>query len=279
MKILVTGVAGQLGHEIKNMIQDHEVIGTSRNDMDITDAESVHKVIKEIRPDVVIHCAAYTKVDDAEKNSNLCYKVNVIGSQNLASATYSIGSKILFVSTDYLFDGIKNAPYTEFDIPNPLNVYGKSKLAGESFIKELNPRHFIVRTAWLYGENGNSFVKTMLKLSKNRDVLKVVNDQRGTPTSTADLSRGILKLIETDNYGVYHGTCKGETTWNEFAKKIFELSNIKVNVEPISTEEFGSPALRPKYSVLRNYMYELTIGDPFREWEESLSEYIKKINV
>lgn len=279
MKILVTGVTGQLGYEIKNMIQGHEVIGVSRNDMDVTNANNTNRIIKEIKPDVVIHCAAYTKVDDAEKDPDSCYKVNVIGSQNLASATYSVGSKILFVSTDYLFDGKKNTPYIEFDTPNPLNVYGKSKLVGESFIKELNPRHFIVRTAWLYGENGNNFIKTMLRLSKDREILRVVNDQRGTPTSTVDLARGILKLIYTDNYGTYHGTCKGETTWNDFAKKIFQLSNIKINVEPISTEEFGSPALRPKYSVLRNYMYELTMGDPFREWEESLSEYIKKVKL
>ncbi|TDT52016.1 dTDP-4-dehydrorhamnose reductase [Fonticella tunisiensis] len=275
MKILVTGSKGQLGYEIINMVEDDEVVGIDKDDLDITDINKTYELIKEIKPDVVIHCAAYTNVDGAERDIDMAYKVNVIGAQNIASACLNVNSKMVYVSTDFVFDGTKNEPYIEFDIPNPLSVYGKSKLAGELIVKDILSKHFIVRTAWLYGKNGNNFVKTMLKLSKEKDVIKVVNDQWGTPTSTVDLSRAILDLIKTDAYGTYHGSNKGQTTWYEFTKKIFEISGINTRIEPISTEELGRPAARPKYSVMRNYMLELTIGDNFRDWEESLRDYLK----
>lgn len=277
MKVLVTGATGQLGYDVVNMLSEHEVIGIGSKDLDLTDIDSTYKFVKNLKPDVIIHCAAYTKVDDAETNSDICYKVNTISAQVLASACYQIGAKLLYVSTDYVFDGTKNGYYTEFDRVNPLSVYGKSKAAGEKIIRSILPRHFIVRTSWLYGLNGNNFVKTMLRLSKEKDIIKVVNDQKGAPTSTIDLAKGVLRLIQTDNYGTYHGTCKGETTWYDFTRKIFELKNIKTRVEPITTEELGRPAFRPKNSVLRNYMYELTIGDSFRQWEESVEEYLQKL--
>lgn len=276
-KILVTGATGQLGFDVINMFSEHEVIGVGSRDLDLTNIDNTYRFIKNLRPDIIVHCAAYTKVDDAESNPDICYKVNTISAQVLASVCNEIGAKLLYVSTDYVFDGNSGRPYTEFDCVNPLSIYGKSKAAGEKIIKDILPRHFIVRTSWLYGVNGNNFVKTMLKLSEEKEVIKVVNDQKGTPTSTIDLARGIKRLTNTDNYGTYHGTCKGETTWYDFTKKIFEIKNIKTKVEPITTEELDRPAFRPKNSVLRNYMYELTIGDPFRQWEESLNEYLQKL--
>lgn len=279
MKILVTGITGQLGYEIVSMIEKDEVIGVGRKDMDITDLDKTRDFIKGIKPDVLIHCGAFTKVDDAEANMDSCYKVNVVGTQCLASACYECGAKMVYVSTDYVFDGKKQSPYTEFDSANPLNIYGKSKLDGENILKEILPRHFIVRTAWLYGVNGNNFVKIMLKLSKEKDIVKVVDDQRGTPTSTVDLARCILRLIKTDNYGTYHGTCKGDTTWFDFTRMIYCLADVKTRVLPITSEELARRAVRPKYSVLRNYMCELTIGDPFRDWEECLREYINKVPI
>lgn len=277
MKILVTGATGQLGTEMVNMIEGHEVIGVGKKDMDITHIDKTMAFIKNLKPHVVIHCGAYTRVDDAETNVDYCYRVNTAGTMTIASACYECGAKMVYISTDYVFDGKKGTPYTEFDRANPLNVYGKSKLEGENILKEILPRHFIIRTAWLYGLNGNNFVKTMLRLSKEKDLIKVVDDQRGTPTSTVDLARGILALIMTDNYGTYHGTCKGDATWFEFTKKIYSLMSIKNEVLPITSEELSRPAIRPKYSVLRNYMYELTIGDSFRDWEDSLREYLKKL--
>lgn len=277
MKVLVTGATGQLGCDVVGMLSSHEVIGIGSKDLDLTDIDKTYEFIKNLKPDIIIHCAAYTKVDDAENNIDFCYKVNTISAQVLASVCYEIGAKLLYVSTDYVFDGIKIQPYNEFDCVNPLSVYGKSKAAGEKIIRDILPRHFIVRTAWLYGLNGNNFVKTILKLSKGKDMIKVINDQRGTPTSTVDLALGILRLVDSDNYGTYHGTCKGETTWYDFARKIFKLKDIRTKVEPITTEELKRPAFRPKNSILRNYMYELTIGDPFRNWEESLNEYLQKL--
>lgn len=276
MKILVTGKTGQLGHDLYELLKDkEEVIAVGREEFDITDINSTQKFIKEYLPDVIVHCAAYTKVDDCEKNKDLAYKVNAIGTGNVASICRDIGAKMVYISTDYVFDGTKNTPYLEFDTPNPLNVYGKSKLAGEEIVKEILDKHYIVRTSWLYGINGNNFVKTMLRLSKERSIIKVVNDQHGIPTFTRDLAEGLYFLIKTDAYGTYHITNSGETTWYEFAKKIFEISKINVMVEPITTEEYNAPALRPKYSVLDNYILKLRFNYEMRNWEEGLKTYLE----
>lgn len=275
MRILITGKTGQLGYDLYELIKDKdEVIATGRSDFDITDIGSTHKFIKEYKPDIVIHCAAYTRVDDSEKNVDLAYKVNAIGAGNIALVCSDIGAKMVYISTDYVFDGTKGKPYNEFDVPNPLNVYGKSKLAGENIVKEILDKHYIIRTSWLYGINGNNFVKTMLRLSKEKEVIKVVNDQWGTPTYTKDLAKGIYFLIKTDAYGTYHMTNNGEITWYDFAKNIFKITNINMKVEPITTEEYNAPATRPKYSVLDNYVLRLRFDYKLRDWEEGLNEYL-----
>lgn len=275
MKILVTGSKGQLGIDLMaSLTGRYDVCGYSRDEMDITDIDCTVKKVRELNPDIIINCGAYTKVDDCEKNVDLAYKVNGLGPRNLAVAALETNSRLLHISTDFVFDGKKNQPYIEFDNPNPLSVYGKSKLAGENMIREICPRHYILRTSWLYGKSGNNFVKTMLRLAETRDTIKVVDDQIGTPTYTMDLVRAIGMLIATDAYGTYHATNNGQCSWNEFARRIFEISGRNVEVLPISSEEFGSPAKRPKYSVLRNYMLEMQFGYNIRDWEDALMEFL-----
>ncbi|MCB2298265.1 dTDP-4-dehydrorhamnose reductase [Clostridium tagluense] len=277
MKILITGANGQLGQELANQYKDIkgiDLILAGKSDLDITNLHSVYSFVNQKKPDVIINCAAFTAVDTCESQIDMAYKINAIGPKNLAIAANEIGAEIVQVSTDYVFDGNTDKSLTEFDLVNPQTVYGKTKLEGEILVKSHNPKHYIVRTAWLYGE-GNNFVRTMINLSKTNTTIKVVNDQKGTPTSTVDLARVIIKLIEDKNYGLFHCTCKGECTWYEFTKEIFRLKGISTEVLPCTTDEFKRPAKRPKYSVLRNYMMELTCGDITRTWEEAISEYLK----
>ena len=277
MKILITGANGQLGREITKQYssQSVELILTDVQDLDITDVQKVYNFVNEKRPNVIINCAAHTAVDKCETDEENAYKINTIGPKNLAQAANSIGAEIVQVSTDYVFSGDINKELTEFDEVCPQTVYGKTKLEGENVVIAMNPKHYIVRTAWLYGD-GNNFVKTMINLSKTNKTLKVVNDQHGSPTSTVDLATVIIKLIETKNYGLFHCTCKGQCTWYDFTKEIFKLSNIETEVIPCTTEEFPRPAKRPEYSVLRNYMLELTTGDITRTWQEALEDYLKE---
>ncbi|MCB2293941.1 dTDP-4-dehydrorhamnose reductase [Clostridium algoriphilum] len=277
MKILITGANGQLGRELANQykeIKGIDLILAKREDLDITNVHNVYSFVNEMEPDVIINCAAHTAVDKCETEEDMAYKINAIGPKNLASAANQIGAEIVQVSTDYVFDGNLNKSLTEFDPVNPQTVYGKTKLEGEILVKNHNPKHYIVRTAWLYGD-GNNFVKTMINLSKTHKTMKVVNDQKGTPTSTKDLARVIIKLIEDKNYGVFHCTCKGECTWYEFTKEIFRIKGIDTEVSPCTTDEFPRPAKRPEYSVLRNYMLELTTGDITRTWQEAIKEYLE----
>lgn len=278
MKILITGCRGQLGLELIRQFNEfdglYSLIETDVHNLDITNQAMVFDLVKSQKPDVIINCAAYTNVDGCESDELNAYRVNAIGPQNLSAAAFSVGAKIVQVSTDYVFDGTVSSPKIETDPINPRSVYGKSKALGEILVKEINPRHFIVRTAWLYGE-GNNFVRTMLKLSKEKDEVKVVNDQFGSPTSTKDLARCIIKLINTESYGTYHGTCEGSCSWNQFAKKIFEIKGINIKVSDITTEELNRPAERPKYSVLDNFMLRLIGINEFRSWEEALIDYLK----
>lgn len=275
MKIMITGANGQLGRELTRQYseKDVELLLTYSNTLDITNGFEVMNYIKLHRPDVVINCAAHTSVDKCEIDEDNAYKINAVGPKFLAQATYEIGAEIVHISTDYVFEGNLNRPLTEFDIQNPQTVYGRSKLAGDRFVKELNPKHYIVRPAWVYGD-GNNFVKTMISLSKSNKVIKVVNDQFGSPTSTVDIAKVIIKLVEEKNYGLFNCTCKGECSWFEFAKEIFRIKGIDVEVIPCTTKEFPRPAKRPHYSVLRNYMLELTTGDITRDWKEALEEYL-----
>lgn len=282
MKILITGSNGQLGLEIIKQLnrdyKEYEVISTDRHNLDITDLEVVNGKLENKNIDVVINCAAYTAVDLCETDVENAYKINSIGPKNLAIICEKINAKLVQVSTDYVFDGIGNRPYREDDITCPNSIYGSSKLMGENFVKEFSSRYFIVRTAWLYGE-GKNFVRTMLNLSETNKEINVVNDQFGSPTSTVDLAKAIIDLIHTENYGTYHGTCEGQCSWYEFAKKIFEISNIDIKVNPVTSEDFKRPAPRPAYSVLDNFMLKLLGLNSFRDWKESLEEYLKIKNV
>ena len=277
MNILITGANGQLGRELTKQYSRKkgiDLILTDVSDLDISNINEVYNFVNENKPDVIINCAALTAVDKCETEIDMAYKINTIGPKNLAMAANEIGAEIVQVSTDYVFGGDIDKSLTEFDVVNPQTIYGKTKLEGEILVKNHNPKHYIVRTAWLYGD-GNNFVKTMINLSKTNKTLKVVNDQKGTPTSTVDLAKTIIKLVEDKNYGLFHCTCKGECTWYEFTKEIFRVKGITTTVIPCTTDEFPRPAKRPEYSVLRNYMLELTTGDITRTWQEAISEYLK----
>ena len=277
MKVLITGSKGQLGLEISKQLKDnsgYEVILTDRNKLNIIDINEVNNIILSNKPDVVINCAAHTAVDLCETDVENAYKINAIGPKNLAIACEKVGAKLVQVSTDYVFDGNGARPYREDDRTCPNSIYGTSKLMGENFVKEFCSKYFIVRTAWLYGE-GNNFVRTMLKLAETNQELNVVNDQFGSPTSTVDLAKAIIELMTTEYYGVYHGTCEGKCSWYDFAKKIFEIKNIDVKVNSVTSEVFKRPAPRPAYSVLDNFMLELVGLNSFRNWEDSLREYLK----
>jgi len=277
MKILITGANGQLGRELTKQYTEKkgiELLLTDVSDLDITNVQAVNSFINKNKPDVIINCAALTAVDKCESELDMAYKINTIGPKNLAAAANGIGAEIVQVSTDYVFGGNIDKSLTEFDEVNPQTVYGKTKLEGEILVKNHNSKHYIVRTAWLYGD-GNNFVKTMINLSKTNKTLKVVNDQKGTPTSTVDLTKVIIKLVEEKNYGLFHCTCKGECTWYDFTKEIFRIKGITTEVLPCTMKEFPRPAKRPEYSVLRNYVLELTTGDITRTWQEAIEEYLK----
>jgi dTDP-4-dehydrorhamnose reductase len=283
VKILVTGANGQLGRELTKQLKLTEVeliltdVGNENFiSLDITKVNEVNEFIKINEPDVIINCAAHTQVDTCETDVANAFKINAIGPKNLAAAANAINAEIVQISTDYVFSGDIDKELTEFDIANPQTVYGASKLQGELFVKSLNSKHYIIRTAWLYGD-GNNFIKTMINLSKTNGTLKVVSDQIGTPTSTVDLSKVIIKLLGEKNYGLFHCTCKGKCSWYELTKEIFRLKNIYTEVLPCNTDEYPRPAKRPKFSVLRNYMLELTTGDITRNWEISLKEYLDQL--
>jgi len=277
MKVLITGGEGQLGKELKLLLEDnYDLYAWDIDKLDITKgAETINK-IKGLNPDIIIHSAAYTDVDGCEDNIDLAYQVNAYGTRNVAVASQECDAKLLYISTDFVFDGAKNKPYIEFEQPNPLNIYGKSKLIGEEFVKSLVSKHFIVRTAWLYGKHGNNFLQTMLRLTEEKNMLTVVNDQIGSPTYTKDLAEVIKELIQSNLYGTYHASNNGECSWYKFAKKIFEYANIDIEVKPVTSQEFIRPASRPKYSVLKNYSLEQGLGYKMRDWQIALEEFLKK---
>ncbi|KXG76279.1 dTDP-4-dehydrorhamnose reductase [Thermotalea metallivorans] len=275
MKILVTGASGMLGHDlVKVLCKEHEVVKASSYDFDITDIDKTVLWVKNLKPQIVIHAAAYTEVDGCESNVDIAYKVNALGARNVAVACNEIGASMVYISSDYVFDGLKGQAYKEFDNTNPLSIYGKSKLAGENYVREVLDRFYIVRTSWLYGLNGKNFVTTMINLSKTKRELNVVNDQIGSPTYTFDLAKAIEKLIEKQTYGVFHITNSDYCSWYDYAKEIFDITHINIKVNPITTEELNRPAPRPKYSVLENYCWKLEGYTPLRSYKEALREYI-----
>ena len=269
MNILITGCNGQLGNELaKNLnngftelgpipeeLRGAQVVCVDVQEMDITNYNAVVDLVEELNLDVIINCAAYTNVNGCETDSDTAFRVNALGARNLAMA----------------------APYTEWDLCNPQSVYGKTKYLGEEYVRDFCSRYFIVRTSWLYGYVGNNFVKTMLKLAREKGGAKVVNDQRGNPTNAADLAHHLLKLAVTEQYGIYHCTGTGECSWFDFASKIVEYAGIPATITPCTTEEFPTPAKRPAYSSLDNRMLRNTVGDEMRDWQDALKCYIEHL--
>ncbi|WP_219839164.1 dTDP-4-dehydrorhamnose reductase [Paenibacillus sp. R14(2021)] len=277
MKILVTGANGQLGQEIVRLTNKPgiHIIGLGRDKLDITNAAQCREVFAINRPDVVIHTAAYTAVDEAESDPDEAFRINAEGTRNVALAAEETGAKFCYVSTDYVFDGTSTRPYKEDDSPNPQTVYGKSKLAGEREVQTLSTRHFIVRTSWVFGKYGGNFVKTILKLAEDRDQLKVVSDQFGSPTYTLDLAVFLVGLVQTEHFGIFHASNRGACTWFDFAHAILQESgNTRVKLEACSTAEFPRPAARPAYSVMRHAAIERYDLNDLRPWREALIDYL-----
>ena len=286
-KILVTGSNGQLGRALKKEYANEQNVEFIHTDvaegdgifaLDITDIDAVLAFAREKNPDVIINCAAHTNVDACEAQWDLAYKINAIGARNLSIAANQTDAKLIHISTDYVFEGTSPKPLTEFDQTGPISAYGKTKYEGEKFVKEFSQKHFILRTAWLYGD-GKNFVKTMLKLAETHDTITVVSDQYGSPTSAAELARMVHFLEPTESYGTYHATCEGQCSWADFAKAIFKRAGKTTNVQYVTTEEYNSPAKRPAYSVLDNYMLRLAFGDAFQmaDWQDALDEYMKEL--
>lgn len=274
-KIWIVGAKGQLGLALHNIYKEtpNALLETDYQEVDITDLESVLAYAGANNPDVIINCAALTAVDLCETERDKAYLVNSLGPRNLAIAATKVDAELVQVSTDYVFDGNNTKPYCEFDETHPQSVYGSSKLAGENFVKEMCQRFYIVRTAWLYGD-GQNFVKTMFRLADTGNPIRVVDDQLGSPTSATELAKMISALIETGEYGTYHGTCEGSCSWYEFAKEIFELSKRDVELLAIPTSEYVTPTKRPAYSVLNNYMLTLTNIYKMPHWKTALVEYM-----
>lgn len=279
MKLLVTGVNGQLGHDIVNECKkrDIEVVGVDVEEMDITNVKRVEKVIKYGNYDAVIHCAAWTAVDKAEDEAELCSKVNVDGTNNIANVCRELNIPMMYFSTDYVFDGQGENEWKEYDKRNPLNVYGQTKYEGELIVEEL-PKHFIVRIAWVFGVNGNNFVKTMLRLGKERGAVSVVNDQIGSPTYTYDLSKLVVDMIQTDKYGIYHVTNEGLCSWYEFACEIFKQANMDVEVTAVNSSAFPARAKRPNNSRMSKEMLDKNGFNRLPSWQDALSRYLKEID-
>lgn len=289
MNILLVGAKGQLGTELtkcfergrteigvpKVLLSENFVRGIDIDELDISDLSALRAVMSEKKYDAVINCAAYTNVNKCESEKDLAFRANSLGPRNLAIAAEECGAKLVHVSTDYVFSGDGSVPYTEYDVCAPVSVYGKTKFLGEEYVKQFSTKYFIVRTAWLYGYYGNNFVKTMMKINRENGASRVVCDQRGNPTNAADLAHHILKLLTTEEYGIYHGTGNGECSWYEFTEKIVEYAGIDATVSPCTTDEYPTPAKRPAYSSLDNMMFRQTVGDEFRPWEEALSCFMK----
>ncbi|NFH79246.1 dTDP-4-dehydrorhamnose reductase [Clostridium botulinum] len=277
--ILVTGANGQLGYDVIKELKKRniECIGTTRKELDITNYNEVSKYIEELKPECVIHCAAYTAVDKAEDEEEICRKVNVYGTENIAKACREVDAKMIYISSDYVFDGAGDKPHEIDENPNPLSVYGSSKYNGELKVKSYLKKYFIVRTSWVFGLNGSNFVKTMLKLGKEKEILNVVSDQIGSPTYTEDLAVLLCDMAVSEKYGIYHATNQGFCSWAEFAEEIMRIANLNCKINYISTNEYKTKAIRPlnsrlsKKSLLDSGFNELSI------WKNALRTCFNKI--
>ncbi len=282
MKIAITGANGQLGTDLCRVLGDFDIVSFTEDNIDITKIDTVKQAFTECKPDVIINTAAYVRVDDCETEVDTAFSVNALGARNVAVVAQQVGAKLFHISTDYVFGGEaepSTTPYTEFDIPVPISIYGKSKLAGENYIRDFHQRFFIIRTSGLYGVagsmgKGTNFVETMLKLGKERDKLTVVNDQIFSPTSTKDLARKIAQIINTEYYGIFHVTNSDICSWYEFAMEILFLAGIQTPIVPITSDQYPQKAKRPNYSVLGNYHLKLLGMDDMRSWREALKDYM-----
>ncbi|GFO84648.1 MAG TPA: dTDP-4-dehydrorhamnose reductase [Candidatus Anaerostipes avicola] len=279
MKVLVTGVKGQLGYDVVRELEKRQIeaVGVDVEEMDITDAAQVETVIRNVNPDAVIHCAAYTAVDAAEDNEELCRRVNAQGTENVAKVCQEMDLKMMYISTDYVFDGQGTRPWEPDDERDPLNVYGQTKYEGELAVEKYVEKFFIVRIAWVFGVNGKNFIKTMLNLGKTHDKLTVVNDQTGSPTYTYDLARLLADMIQTDKYGRYHATNEGICTWYEFACEIFRQAGMDVEVAPVTSDEYPAKAKRPANSRMSKKKLDENGFERLPSWQDALKRYLKEI--
>lgn len=281
MRVLVTGVKGQLGYDVMNELakRGYEGVGVDIEEMDITDADAVDRVIKESKVDHVVHCAAWTAVDAAEDNVDICRKINADGTENIAKVCKELDIPMIYFSTDYVFDGQGTRPWEPDDpVVSPLNVYGQTKYEGEQAVEKYLDKYYIVRIAWVFGINGKNFIKTMLNLGKTHEMLTVVDDQIGTPTYTYDLSRLVVDMLEKEEYGKYHVTNEGGyISWADFAKEIFRQANVNVVVKPVTTAEYGAKAVRPYNSRLEKKKLDEHGFRRLPDWQDALSRYLKEI--
>lgn len=280
MKVLVTGIKGQLGYDVMKCLSARgiEAVGADLEQFDITDPDQTRAFITKHCPDAVIHCSAYTAVDKAEENQELCYNVNANGPRNIAAVCKEIGAKMMYFSTDYVFPGEGERFYEPDDATGPKSQYGMTKLAGEQAVQELLDNYFIIRISWVFGVNGNNFVKTMLRIGKERDAVNVVCDEIGSPTYTVDLAQLICDMIVTEKYGIYHATNEGVCSWADFTKEIFRLAGYDTKVNYITQKEYGAKAVRPLNSRLSKEKLEKAGFSKLPAWQDALSRYMKELN-
>lgn len=280
MRILVTGARGQLGHDVMKELLSKKLIpiGVDREEMDITSKEDVHKYMDSLEVDAVIHCAAYTAVDQAEEEIELCRKINVEGTRYIAEVCKSKDIPMMYISTDYVFDGKGSEPFLPDSPRNPVNFYGQAKYEGELVVEELLSKYFIVRISWVFGENGKNFVRTMLDLGKKLGKLTVVNDQFGSPTYTSDLSKLLVEMIQSKEYGTYHATNEGICSWFEFATEIFKQAGLPVDVQPVDSSAFKTKAVRPLNSRMSKEKLVEKGFEKLPDWKDALSRYLKVID-
>ncbi|WP_336046126.1 dTDP-4-dehydrorhamnose reductase [Solibacillus ferritrahens] len=278
MKIFVTGISGQLGYDVleEGKKRGFDIVGTSSKELDITNKQAVKNYITSVNPDVIIHCAAYTAVDKAEEERDICYNVNVNGTKYLAEAAAELQAKFVYISTDYVFDGQGNQPFKETDKTNPIGFYGETKLQGEQEVQQLLEKYFIVRISWVFGKNGHNFVKTMLRLAESNEIVSVVGDQLGSPTYTVDLANVLLDMIQSEEYGIYHASNEGFCSWAQFAEAIFEMESKATAVNAITTAEYPTKAKRPANSKMdKSKLAEVFAILP--TWQDALSRYLKEL--
>ena len=278
MKILVTGVKGQLGYDVVKVLESrgHQPVGVDREEIDLMNNNMIQNFITNLKPEAIIHCAAYTAVDQAEEEVEICYQINAEAVKVIAECAKTLDIPMIYISTDYVFDGTKASEYVETDIPNPINVYGASKLKGEQYVHQLLEKFYIVRISWVFGINGNNFIKTMQRLGNEQDQLNIIHDQVGSPTYTAHLAPLLVDMIETDQYGIYHATNEGYCSWYEFAAEIFKQSQLDVTLHPITTDQYKTKAKRP----LNSKMSKQKLSDygfhRLPTWQEALKNYLNQ---